>query len=324
MKKMLQLRATWFIAAVLLVLLLAYGANSPAAATSVREESAIPVDVEQTAPAPTESPEPPGTIPAGPPFSTDCEQMTVTEQSRENVSPDLVIIWDSSFHCIDAEEQGAYGFTATLSYEGPADASILLDELRLTHTTPRPMGEAPTATVSVAGLPLLLTKEGVEVTVSGEYELATPGAAQLANLHFCAEGQVQDSGIPFALGLNAHLRGSMGGPPTGSAAAGPPVLSDMQITSRTSSLIVTWRTDQPASSRVHLEGGPTGASQTVSNGCETTEQHEVEVTGLAADSTYTVQVSSRSSDGAVSTSESRQVATQAVDGMNLYLPLIAQ
>jgi hypothetical protein len=312
-KKLLGVRSIWFMAVLSLVLLLAYSVNSPVVATGASQE-----------PPPGESPEPPGTVPNGPPFSTDCEQMSVTEQSRENVLPDVVIIWDSSFHCIEADEQGTYGFTATLSYEGPVDTSILLDEIRLTHTTPRPMGEAPEATANVEGLPLLLTADGTEVTVTGEYELATPGAARLANLHFCAEGQVQESGTPFALGLNAHLRGSKGGPPNVNAAEGPPVLSDIEITTRATSILVTWNTDQPASGRVHVEGGPENASQTVSTGCEITETHEVEVTGLEAGSTYTVEVSSASSDGTVTASAALPVTTQPVDEINVYLPVITQ
>ena len=129
------------------------------------------------------------------------------EQSAEEVLPGVVLTWDSAFLCADAPDEGSYEFTVTVANSADSAEAISIDDLALTHATPRPRGQAPGASGDATGLPLTLAPgETASFTVSGTYELVQTDEGKKANLHFRASGHGSSSGEPFELGINAHVR----------------------------------------------------------------------------------------------------------------------
>ncbi|MCL4858264.1 MAG: hypothetical protein KJZ93_02610 [Caldilineaceae bacterium] len=292
------------------------------------QPSETPTDEPTPDPKPSETPTiPPPTVPA--PISTNCEEMTATEQTTEVVLPGVTLRWDSAFHCREAETAGAYGFTVTVRNEGVGAAAgadedtVVITDLALTHTTPRPEGQSPSANVTVAGLPLTLPAgEQGELLVSGNYELVQAGAMQLANLHFCTSG-ASESGDTFALGLNAHLRGSV--PPLGASdILPPPAISAIEVIPGLGRLTIRWRTDQPTMGRIRVQAGSgDGAVHIYSTGCARGQEHTIVIENLGVDIEYVVQIHSTNDDGVATTSEAVRVSTTASEGnLRTYLPAV--
>jgi hypothetical protein len=256
--------------------------------------------------------------------------MSVTEQSTEQVATGVTLTWDSSFHCREARDSGPYALTMTVSYSGTPGTAVVLNALDLTHTTPKPLGQAPEGTSETDQLPLELTAgESVSLTVKGSYELAQTGASHKANLHFCGQGQLQGSELTFAFGMNAHLRGAGFGPTTSNSDA-PPVISNIRISPGVNMLVVEWQTDQPTTGQVMIGRDPELMRPlTISSGCDALETHrveirelpEVEISGLTAGTLY-VQVRARNSDGVTSASEPQTVTLQPPGDTRNFLPLI--
>lgn len=294
-------------------------------------EDGVPTPTATHTPDPNSTPPPatatptilPTTAPEQP-HSRDCEAMSVSEQSREHLSSDAVATWSSSFHCVEAPAAGPYALTVTVAYTGSAGSALLIDEdgVHLTHTTPRPLGQAPTATMQVSGLPLVVPAGGVEqFMLQGMYELVTVGAGKKANLHFCVTGQLQGSDTPFELGVNAHLRNMPG--PQASDNVGPPIISVLQVTPGFNSATVRWQTDQPTTSRIVVGVGPQMNNAVgVSNGCTRTQDHSVTVQHLQPATDYSFQVVARSDEGLVASSVPVVFSTQSAAVDASYLPLI--
>ena len=160
---------------------------------------------------------------AVPALTTTGQQLCqVQDQSTEEVLPGVVLAWDSAFLCSDIPGEGEYEISVTVANDAGSNEAVVIEALALTHTTPRPRGQAPQATAGATGLPVTLNPgESMSFTVSGAYELAQTDEGQKANLHLQAGGHVVDSGDPFQLGINVHLRGAgvtepedgEGGPP---------------------------------------------------------------------------------------------------------------
>ncbi|GBD15736.1 hypothetical protein HRbin26_00629 [bacterium HR26] len=137
----------------------------------------------------------------------DTQACDPIEQSTEEVLPGIVLTWDSAFLCADAPDEGSYEFTVTVANSADSAEAISIDDLALTHTTPRPRGQAPGANGEATGLPLpLVPGETASFTVSGTYELVQTDEGKKANLHFRASGHGVSSSEPFELGINAHVR----------------------------------------------------------------------------------------------------------------------
>lgn len=250
-----------------------------------------------------------------------CETMTLDDQSTEEVLPGVVLTWGSSFRCVNAPDEGSYEFTVTASRTGESVAIMVIEALELTHTTPRPLGQAPPATiVEVVGLPTTIDPNSSQsFTVSGDYELAVTDEGNKANLHFCASGLDQSSGVPFHLGINAHFRGPGAREDEDSD---PPIITNIQVTPRPNGATVTWTTNEPATSQVLYGPGPNLVTTSIiaSNGCGTTESHRVDLIGLLPEITYVFQILSRDGAGNLATSAQLEFTTTA--GNVLYLPLI--
>lgn len=136
------------------------------------------------------------------------DSCAVADSSSEVVLAGVILDWDSSLLCAEVPDSGSYEITVTLANDPGSGESVTLDTLVLTHTTPRPRGRAPEATLSeVEGLPGVLgAGEKISLTARGSYELARTDEGNKANLHFQARGHGVTSNEPFRLGINLHLR----------------------------------------------------------------------------------------------------------------------
>lgn len=131
----------------------------------------------------------------------------VTDQSTETVLPGVTLTYDSSFHCRDAEDSGTYEVAVTVANAADSAEAVRIDDVVLSHTTPRPRGQGPDASADASGVPVTLEPgAAADIVVSGDYELVDTDEGAKANLHLRALGEGVSSGEPFALGVNVHLR----------------------------------------------------------------------------------------------------------------------
>jgi hypothetical protein len=135
------------------------------------------------------------------------ENCSVDDTSTQEVLPGVILTWDSSFRCEDAPDEGTYQITVQVANDAGSSEAVRIDDLILSHTTPRPRGQAPDATAEPEGLPITVDPGETEsFTVSGSYELVETDEGKKANLHLLALGEGVDSGEEFELGINVHLR----------------------------------------------------------------------------------------------------------------------
>jgi hypothetical protein len=136
------------------------------------------------------------------------EVCPVDDTSTQEVLPGVILTWESSFRCDDAPDEGTYEITVQVSNDAGSSEAVRIDDLILSHTTPRPRGQTPRATAEPQGLPITVEPGETEsFTVSGTYELVETDEGEKANLHLLALGEGTDSGQEFELGINVHLRG---------------------------------------------------------------------------------------------------------------------
>lgn len=129
------------------------------------------------------------------------------DESAEEVLDRVWVAWDSSFLCANAADVGSYEFTVRVRNATRSTQAVRVEELVLTHTSPRPRGTAPRATATAAGLPLVVEPGASgSFTVNGTYELVSTDEGKKANLHLQVRGRGVGSGELFALGVNAQFR----------------------------------------------------------------------------------------------------------------------
>ncbi|MGH9243356.1 MAG: hypothetical protein ACRD29_03375 [Acidimicrobiales bacterium] len=184
-------------------------------------------------PAPTQL----GVGPQQAPANQESTQACVpVDQSTEEVLAGVTLTWDSSFLCADAPDAGSYTFTVTVTNAPGSADGVTVHSVELTHTTPRPGGQAPPGSGSAQGVPFEVSAGGTgSFSVSGTYELVETDEGSKANLHFLAMGAGSASGDGFELGINAHLRGPgaeesgppAGMPPLGDECFGPPPFAEI-------------------------------------------------------------------------------------------------
>jgi len=243
------------------------------------------------------------------------------DESAEAVAGGVNLTWASAFRCVDAPDQGRYKFTVAVSNSAASGASAIVSSLNLTHTTPRPRGQAPDATFQVSGLPLTVAPGASGTfTVVGTYALVSTDEGNKANLHFCASGQAQDEA--FYLGLNALLRGP--GATEEDEDTAPPVIMNVSVTPAQRGATVRWTTDEPASSRVIYGQGLT-LSLAASRGCgAAASSHQVDLGGLLPGAPHSYRVESRDGAGNVAVSETAFFTTRASSLLTLYIPLLVR
>lgn len=135
------------------------------------------------------------------------QECTVFDQETEEVIPGVTLTWTSSFWCADAPDNGSYHFTVTVENASTSNEAARIDALALRHTSPRPGGQGPAATADAQGLPLTVAAgSSGSFDVSGTYTLVQTDEGKKANIHLTASGEGASSGLPFELGINAHLR----------------------------------------------------------------------------------------------------------------------
>ncbi len=261
---------------------------------------------------------------APPPPPGGVQSCLAEEQSSEEVLPGITLTWDSALRCLDAPMQGQYAFTVTMMADAGNSTAVVIDDIALTHTTPRPLGQPPVADIDVVtGLTMTLAAgDSDSFSVEGSYEMVTTGEGQKANLHFCASGYDETTGEPFFLGLNAFLRGPGAeedgdGPPPP-----PPAISQINVTPGPLGAIITWHTDNPATSEViyYAVDNP-GAVMSITQGCMAATQHTIQLRHLLPGTEYRFRVQSRIGEGAVTTSGELNFTTTQLSE-RLYLPLV--
>lgn len=140
----------------------------------------------------------------GQPQTQICES---TDQSTEQVIPGVVLMWDSSFHCRNAPDTGEYMIVVRVFNASDSAEKVTIENLELSHTTPRAGGEGPVGTADPSGLPITVKPgETKDFTVTGLYELIETDEGRKANLHLRAAGAGLRSSEPFALGINVLIR----------------------------------------------------------------------------------------------------------------------
>lgn len=133
----------------------------------------------------------------------------VSDTETEEVIPGVTLTWTSSFRCDNVADEGTYDITVRVDNASGSAEAVTIDNLNLSHTTPRPRGQGPDATASASGLPITVAPGGSETfEVSGTYELVETDEGNKANLHLRASGSGVDSGLDFQLGINVQLRGT--------------------------------------------------------------------------------------------------------------------
>lgn len=152
----------------------------------------------------------PTEIAADPVFQTSgdaVQECTVFDQETKEVIPGVTLTWTSSFLCSDAPDEGSYHFTVTIENASASNEAVRIDALALRHTSPRPRGQGPAATADAQGLPLTVAAgSSGSFDVSGTYALVQTDEGKKANIHLTASGEGTSSGLPFNLGINAHIR----------------------------------------------------------------------------------------------------------------------
>lgn len=246
-----------------------------------------------------------------------CEPMQPGDgEDAEDVAAGVRLGWSGAFRCNNAPAQGNYAFSLTISSAVTSTAAAIIEAVELTHTTPRPQGIAPQATVTATGVPVTVTPgASATVIVSGTYSLVSAGAAQLANLHFCVKGK-SANGERFYLGVNALFRGANMLDPESQSNA-PPVISNIVVLPTWQGAIVRWATDIPAHGRVDYGPGTT-PDRSRSAGCGGANAHEVVITGLDAGRMYAYRIFARDDFGNAATTEVRSLTPAAI---GVFAPL---
>lgn len=256
-----------------------------------------------------------------PPPPDGPQNCLAAEQTVEEVLPGVFLTWDSAHRCNNTPAQGQYAFTVSLEADSGSTKTLILEHITLTHTTPRPLGNGPEATVEqLTGFPVTLSGgESDSFSVRGAYELVTTGEGQKANLHFCASGHDQATGEPFYLGINTFLRS---GSATESDDGPPPTISNINVTAGPLSALITWQTDQPATSRVvYYRTDQPEMQHAVAKGCLAAQNHEVKISGLLPETEYTFQIQSQTGIGDAAISGSYTFTTAEL-GEKVYLPTV--
>lgn len=140
--------------------------------------------------------------------TTGAAACTVDDTETAEILPGVTLTWDSSFRCENSPDSGSYEVTVRVANAATSSEGVTVEEVSLSHATPRLRGEAPEATATADGLPLAVAPGGNGAfMVEGTYDLVETDEGTKANLHLRAEGTGTDSGERFTLSTNVHLRG---------------------------------------------------------------------------------------------------------------------
>ncbi|MBA2277829.1 MAG: hypothetical protein H0W06_08700 [Chloroflexia bacterium] len=179
--------------------------------------------------------------------SAQPEEQTQACQSAEPGTETLAgatLNYASSFRCVGVAADGTFSIAVDVENAAGSVGPVTINDLVLTHATPKRRGQVADASVTAQGLPLTLDPgQSGTFTVAGAAALVEPGKSGKggkANLHLQARGASATGDQPFQLGLNVQLRadatdaadddgkdrkdGKRGGPPDW--VSGPPPWAD--------------------------------------------------------------------------------------------------
>lgn len=131
------------------------------------------------------------------------------EPTTELVTDGVTMTFDSDLTCSDAADAGTYSITVAVANDAASTAGVHIEEIALSHATPRTGGSSPEAgDPSASGLPLTLAAgEAGSFEVTGDYSLVQTDEGGKVNLHLRASGLTDDDeAAPFVLGINVHIR----------------------------------------------------------------------------------------------------------------------
>lgn len=258
-----------------------------------------------------------------PDISGEPQTCVSEEKSTEEVIPGMTLTWDSALRCAEAPDEGVYELKVLVEADAGNTAVAVTDAITLTHTTPRPLGQPPEATVEqVTGLPATVSAATAhEFTVTGTYQLVPTGSVKIANLHFCATGYDESTGEPFYLGLNVFLRSPGATEDSGNGPPALPVISHITAKPGPVSATISWQTDLPATSEVmfYPDGLPEMKLK-VTRGCLAVQKHQILIKGLLPETAYIFQVQSRNGLDAVATSG--DMAFTTTDYVKVFMPFM--
>ncbi len=192
------------------------------------------------------------------------------------------------------------GFTAKVDYVFDAADPVTPED------TPLPVVER-TLTTNVSGNGTITRSPNKTVYDNGEQVTltATPGAGA----SFTGwSGDLTGGANPATLTMDADKAVTA----TFAADTTPPVISNVAVTPASTSAVVTWTTNEPASSSVAV--GPTTSYGTTFGSATLTQNHSVTLTGLTPGTTYHYRVSSTDGVGLTSTRPDATFATPASSG----------
>lgn len=125
-------------------------------------------------------------------------------QSAKEVAPGVVVQWDSSFLCANAPDADTYKIEVRVWHNGGA-GSATIEQLLLTHKTPRPRGRTPGGMKTGETLPLTVSPgDETSFVANGTYILADTDEGKKANHHYQATGVSSEA--TFSLGINVRFR----------------------------------------------------------------------------------------------------------------------
>ena len=125
-------------------------------------------------------------------------------QSAEEVAPGVVVQWDSSFLCANAPDADTYKIEVRVWHNG-GTGSATIEQLLLTHKTPRPHVRTPGGMKTGDTLPLTVSRgDATPFVANGTYVLADTDEGKKANHHYHATGVSGEA--TFSLGINVRFR----------------------------------------------------------------------------------------------------------------------
>ncbi|MGH2429664.1 MAG: hypothetical protein ACRDGV_12450 [Candidatus Limnocylindria bacterium] len=130
------------------------------------------------------------------------------EPTTELVTDGVTLTFDSDFTCSDAADTGTYSITVGVANDAASVAGATIEDIALSHATPRIGGTSPEAGDPTAtGLPLTVAAgDSGSFDVTGDYSLVQTDDGGLVNLHLRASGVTDnDEAAPFVLGINVHV-----------------------------------------------------------------------------------------------------------------------
>ena len=129
-----------------------------------------------------------------------------TDQSTEQILPGVTLQWDSSFLCANAPDSDTYKFEVRVTRIGGGE-SVTIEQMLLTHKTPRPRGRTPAGSKTGDTLPSTVAAgESKTFLTTGTYVLVVTDEGKKANHHYRAAGAGDATDRPFFLGINVRFR----------------------------------------------------------------------------------------------------------------------